>query len=293
MTPPGWNNPAVVQAVHSWLEGAALLFFAALVVFDVWAHIDDKRERNLEAIGLICFAIAVLAEIAAYPYGKHNDELSNLKIASLNLEAERAMERASKADERAARLEKDVENERTKRLQLAEKVTWVVPDDALIPRLSLSLKSFTGQRYTFITDLSDPERTSVSGWIMRLASAAGWRFESPMPRDRSELTLEATNIVVWVSPNAPKQVVTAARSLVPTLNRQGLPAVVLQSGWGTEPNPANPPDLIRIVVFKKGPRMSVGHDGEGFIAITWDGLPLRLRLGSGPPIATRPDISRQ
>jgi hypothetical protein len=103
---PGWNNPAAVQSAHSLLEGGALLFFAALVVFDVWAHIDKKRERWLEPLGLICFAIAVVAEIAAYPYGKRNDELSNKTIASL-------MGRASQADERTGKLSVDLETEKT------------------------------------------------------------------------------------------------------------------------------------------------------------------------------------
>ena len=87
----------------------------------------------------------------------------------------------------------------------------------------------------------------------------------------------ATNIVLWVSPTAPEVVLEAARALVPAMERGGLPAVVLQSGWGPQTDVA-PPELIRVVIFKKGPRMTVTGN-----MITFEGLPTTQFFGNGPP----------
>jgi hypothetical protein len=72
---PDWNSLDSVRHVHNVLEAAALVSFALLVLFDVLAHFseDKKKERLLEKIGLYFFAVAVLSEIVAYPYGQRND----------------------------------------------------------------------------------------------------------------------------------------------------------------------------------------------------------------------------
>jgi hypothetical protein len=96
---PDWNSLDSVRHVHSELEGAALLFFALLVIFDVLAHLseDKKRERALERLALWFFAIAVLAEIIAYPYGQRNDTLSGNMILSLDAKAGEADSKAREA----------------------------------------------------------------------------------------------------------------------------------------------------------------------------------------------------
>ena len=38
-----WNNLDAVRAVHSFLEGWALVFFALLVLFDVLAHLAEEK----------------------------------------------------------------------------------------------------------------------------------------------------------------------------------------------------------------------------------------------------------
>lgn len=83
---PDWNSLESVRRVHSDLAGAALAFFAPLVLFDVLAHFsDDKgRERLFEKLGLCFFAVAVVAEIVAYPFGQRNDTLSEQIIGSLD-----------------------------------------------------------------------------------------------------------------------------------------------------------------------------------------------------------------
>ena len=96
---PDWNSLDSVRRAHSDLELAALVFFALLVLFDVLAHFSEgkKRERLLEKIGLCFFAVAVLAELAAYKYGQRNDALSEGVITSLDTKAKQASSDASQA----------------------------------------------------------------------------------------------------------------------------------------------------------------------------------------------------
>jgi hypothetical protein len=96
---PDWNSLDSVRRAHSDLEIAALLFFALLVIFDVLAHLSEEkpRERLLEKIGLFWFAVAILAEIVAYPYGQRNDKLSAQVIVSLDAKAEEADTKAKTA----------------------------------------------------------------------------------------------------------------------------------------------------------------------------------------------------
>src|SRR5258708_32780881 len=110
MSLPCWNSPIHVNEIHDFLEGGVLLFFAALVVFDVLAHFKTKRERIFEKISLICFAVAVIAEICAYPYSRRNDELaadalarSQREIARIGLEASKNELEAGQAREAAAK----------------------------------------------------------------------------------------------------------------------------------------------------------------------------------------------
>jgi hypothetical protein len=90
---PDWNSLDSVRRAHSDLEAAALVFFALLVLFDILAHLStgDKRKTLLEKVGLGCFAIAVLAEVVAYPYGQRNDTLSGQIIGSLDAETREAL----------------------------------------------------------------------------------------------------------------------------------------------------------------------------------------------------------
>jgi hypothetical protein len=98
---PDWNSLESVRHAHSSLEAGALVFFALLVLFDVLAHLsEDKnkdRARLFEKIGLCFFAVAILAEIGAYPYGQRNDKLSADIIGSLSEKAGQAETKAKKA----------------------------------------------------------------------------------------------------------------------------------------------------------------------------------------------------
>jgi hypothetical protein len=107
----------------------------------------------------------------------------DVKIAEANDRAGAAIERASKADERAskneqeaARLTKEAEDERMARIQLAASISWRAPDRALIAELASPLQRFEGQRYVFVVDPSEPERSGVLSWIViLLGTASGLR----------------------------------------------------------------------------------------------------------------------
>jgi hypothetical protein len=99
---PDWNSLDSVRRAHSDLEAAALVFFALLVVCEALAHLSDdkKTERRFDKIGkigIVFFALAVLAEIASYPYGQRNDTLSGQQINSLDAKANDASQKAAKA----------------------------------------------------------------------------------------------------------------------------------------------------------------------------------------------------
>lgn len=206
------------------------------------------------------------------------------EAGAANDRAGAAVERASKADERAAmnekeaaRLTKEAEDERMARVQLAASISWRAPDRSLVGELARPLKPFAGQRYTIVSDPGEPERLSVVSWIVLLLGDATWALEANPPSFKSEVSFIATNIVLWVSPTAPDKVLSATRALVPAMERGGLPTVVLQSGWGPQPDAA-PPELIRVVIFKKGPRMTVTGN-----AITFEESPSSISFGHGPP----------
>jgi hypothetical protein len=159
---PDWNSLDSVRRAHSFLEGAALVFFALLVVCEALSHLSDdkKTERLFDKIGIIFFAIAVLAEIAAYPYGQRNDKLSADIIGSLS---EKATAAGAKAD--SASIKSDVVGKQAdaiqKRLDIAsaelngieQQVVAQGPRAALIkkvaPELIKQLLPFHGQKTDF------------------------------------------------------------------------------------------------------------------------------------------------
>jgi hypothetical protein len=76
-------------------------------VFDVLAHFLKRSEIVLERVGLVCFAVAVLAEILAYPYSRRNDGLS----AAAAITAEREIGQLRKDAESAKAAAKGFESQ--------------------------------------------------------------------------------------------------------------------------------------------------------------------------------------
>jgi hypothetical protein len=143
---PGWNSPISVRSIHAFLEVSALLCFAALVVFDVVAHFETKRKRLFERIALIFFALAVLAEIVAYPYSKRNDEFSTGEIARLNKVAE--AERLARVRLEAAIAGRELTAEQQRKIgaaleKFSGRIVWLrsYPGDGEAKRLGIQVKT--------------------------------------------------------------------------------------------------------------------------------------------------------
>lgn len=298
-----------LDSIETWLTIATFFVVVGLLVeywfplrqlMEEWVHWRRKkalfpRKLVMEMIGGVLVTLGVAGELyfqfrsstveGLIRSDTHQIEAllnkqasdANNRAAKASKDASDASERASKNEREAARLTKDAEDERMARIQLAASISWRTPDRALISQLSQPLRQFAGQRYAFVSDFSDPERTTVLSWLGMLLGRAGWSLEASQASSPSELTLQATNIVLWVSPTAPAKVLEAARNLVQLLETAKLPAVVLQSGWGPKPDAA-PPELIRVVIFKKGPRMVVTGN-----RITFEGSPTQFFFGDGPP----------
>ncbi len=246
---------AVVLLFLTFAAGAGVLITGNIV-----NRRQEEKLRNFdrELTGAKS-SLAVQQERAAKADGR---------VAGLEQDAASAKEAMGKQQERAANAERRL-------LELQERISWRTPDRALAAQLAPSLKQFAGQKYAVIADIKDPEGLSVVSWVTILLSDANWELETA--RSTSELGFQATNIVLWVSPTAPSGVLQSARALVPALERGGLPAAIMQSGWGPKPDAA-PPELIRVVVFKKGPRMTITGN-----SITYEGSPTHLLFGDGPP----------
>ena len=256
MTLPGWASLSAVVEIHAALEGLAVLFFVALVVFDVLAHLDKKRERILERIALGCFAVAVLAEVGAYPYSRRIDSLSTDaskvtegKIAALNKEAGdarraagEANERASKNEKEAARLNKLAEDERTARVNLQKQLAWREPTDAQLDRIRSRLLLFSGQQFDVTTYPSEPECLNLANRLYAVAIHGGWVLDPQ--RKYAELHSILSGIQINVSATAAKRVRDAASALASSLNGEGVSATL-----SVVPAVDNPPRAEVVLVF--------------------------------------------
>ena len=192
---PDWNSLDSVRRAHSFLAGAALVFFALLVVCEALAHLSDdkKTERRFDKMGIVFFAIAVLAEIAAYPYGQRNDQLSADIINSLSEKAKEALTdsgtaltnsgaaltesgeaiaKAGAANELAGQAQEKVRavNKR------AEAIAWVISARRVqdVDGLSNDLKKeFKGRRIVITSYFGNEEGYWLCSQLVDIAQKAG------------------------------------------------------------------------------------------------------------------------
>jgi hypothetical protein len=227
---PGWASLSSSVEIHAALEGIAVAFFVALVAFDVLAHLNKKRETLLERIALVCFAIAVLAEVCAYPYSRHIDTMSSEANAALNKEAGdarkeagKAIERASKADERAsknereaARIKKQAEGEMLARVQLQALVSArSIPPDRL-RELATALRRFSGSRITLQSYINDPEGFGLSRSILSGLTEAGITVD-----DQAGRIMGVGAAVVGCRVSAPQSENVMAEAIAGAISRAG------------------------------------------------------------------------
>jgi hypothetical protein len=168
----GWNSLETVQTVHGWLEGGALFFFVALVVFEVVAQRKTKNEKRFQKIALACFAVAIFMDVVAYPYSRRNDKLANVRIAELN-------ERASANERGAARLMKLAQDESLARLQLEAELAWRRVSKDSQSTTAAHLIRLPGQIGQISYNATDLEAQSFASDIASALRAAKWEVFEP------------------------------------------------------------------------------------------------------------------
>jgi hypothetical protein len=235
---PDWNSLESVRRAHSDLEAAALVFFALLVVCEALAHLSDekKTERRFDKIGIVFFAVAVLAEIAAYPYGQRNDALSAEMIGSLSgkvTEAEQKLQAMGKqADALTARMDTD-----SKKLDDIEYRTLLMgPREKLLvgkrrQKLVDALTLFAGQkidvrpmglRVTILGGLNPTpsdfeERDGLAKSLIGALNDAHWN--APTISLNTSSTLGGNGVSVHFFPDAPPSTRNAAGALIEALGK--------------------------------------------------------------------------
>jgi hypothetical protein len=176
------------------------VFFALLVVCEALAHLSDdkKTERRFDKIGIVFFAIAVLTEIAAYPYGQRNDTLSEQVIGSLDAKsreassnASNALTKSSEAETKAEAADKAAGNAQEKVRAVAKRAEdidadlartqyllsgrSVVDPDSLVKQL----RQYKGQTVRVESYNSEPDESLLCGQLLSAARAA----EMNVPED--------------------------------------------------------------------------------------------------------------
>ena len=248
---PGWDTLEVARAVHSQLEGWALAFFALLVVLDVAIHLFGEssgptwviewREKTAEftwktrhwvwrlppfhdavvlkslfkTLSLVAFALAILLEIAAYPYSERIDELavrdfvgSQKQTAAALTIAGHASKEAGDARKEAARLGKEAEDERLARVEIEQRVAWRRLTTTQQAEIGLHLSKLPPQIVsvwyagpdlecqTFAGDLARALR-ATDAWVVSspgtlIQYAEGGSFKGPIPTLVSGVTVVGT-----------------------------------------------------------------------------------------------------
>jgi len=243
MSLPGWNSPTEVKQIHDILEGGALLFFAALVIFECIAHFTTRREKLYSRIALIAFAVAVLLDIGAYPYSERNDELSTEAILKEEIEIARLRDdnsllqlKVAQANQAAADASRKAEDDHLARVKIEARFADRLLSDADASDLISLLKPLSGQQFVITTYPDMREPLALSERLYETLNKASWRFVKP--ESATMLISGVTGVQVWIHPTAEESTKRAAAFLVNRLIRDHIGAQLrLQNPTN---NPKNP-----------------------------------------------------
>ena len=207
---PDWNSLDSVRRTHSDLEGAALVFFALLVLFDVLAHLSDEnknREKLFVRIGLCCFAVAILAEIAAYPYGQRNDALSAQVIVSLDTKAQDAADAVERVKKTAdgAKIKADAVGVEADQAQIkiagvdrrADVLAYFLSARRVQDESGLESdlrKEYRGEHITFDSYVGDEEAYWLCSKLVGIAQKAGVDFKDECAAKQLSTRLPITDL---------------------------------------------------------------------------------------------------
>lgn len=220
---PDWNSLESVRATNQFLELTGLVLFGALVVLDVFAHLTEEgnpaRSKELTKLGLVCFALAVLAELVAWPYSRRNDSLSDerdrnrgLQIQFLDQKAKlatsdasdavkgarKAMSESAAAGTFASQAKNDAQAAATTSRQARQEADLIQNDIAgakreleqlrsprrltSVDKLTAKLGAFSGTEYTFSGTVEDEESIQLLRGIDDVLQRARWKRAPPPPR---------------------------------------------------------------------------------------------------------------
>src|SRR5690242_10433913 len=252
MLSAGWTSPTEVKQIHDVLEGLALLFFAALVVFEAVTHFTTSKEKVYTSIGLCAFAIAVLLEIVAYPYSRRNDELSGAaflkqqkEIAELTEANGKLQLQIAQANKDAADANRKAEDDHLARVKIENRFADRVLTATDITGLVTTLKPFSGQQYTITTYPDMREPLHFSHTIYDTLNKAHWGF---VQHESATMLLGGkTGVEVWIHPSAEESTKTAANLLVSLLTKDHISSQLKLQG------PTNNPkhEKIELVIGMK------------------------------------------
>jgi hypothetical protein len=232
---PGWQTSAAAKA---WSDGwfwASIGSLLLLGVCEVISHRYSERKDELDA------------ENQRNLQRQHDND-----VASLQLQAAKAIERAAVADQHAADANLALERYKAPRA--------ITDADAEIMRKNLEAFSNTRIEIFLTSDIS--EVINIHTRIIQILHDAHWQPESWNLMGGS---MAATGAVVLIKNGSGKRVTDVAQALTASLNLAGVPTnivnppAVWQNDWNALPGLANGPvwnpkgehPLVRLVIGTK------------------------------------------
>ena len=193
---------------------------------------DRAKERSLEKLALCFFAVAVFAEIAAYPYGQRNDTLSAQIIGSLDVKAQSALGKAELAEGKAkdAGMKADKADEKSGNaiatasgaLAKAKAAEAILAWRDLTPKqqadIASALRQFGSKTYSLAIWGGTPEITHAVDKVVAMLTQADWTLEDW----GFAMGGSVPGVLVSTEKGAPSDVVNAADALVLALNANGI-----------------------------------------------------------------------
>jgi hypothetical protein len=206
---PGWNSPDAVRRFHDTLEKSAFSLSALLLLLGTLKRFAKRRKKLFAEMGLVVSAIAVLAQIFVYWYGRRNDELSanamivaQKEIAKLNArstEAEKDMQglrheiakadaiiaeankASSEAEARATDANHKAEEERLGRVKHEQRSADRTPTDVQLAAITQTARAFPGQEYRIAPYGDVREIVALKNRLSLALDRAGWKCVDPAP----------------------------------------------------------------------------------------------------------------
>jgi len=190
---------------QSWFDWSTLIVVLGLVG-DVGVILLYTKDKKLSEIVLsaVCTCVIIVGVYGEYHFGKEVSRenlqlqgISDAKLAGAEDRLRKAEDGLGKANERAATLGKEAEDERTARVKIEENVAWRTLNDAERGELTKHLTRFAGQFAVCNFLAGDMEAFSFSSEIAAVLRGAKWQVAPPNP---NVTTVKAASLPNTASP---------------------------------------------------------------------------------------------